>query len=289
MEEFNKILEKIIGVLGYDIYDAYIKVHFDTNKKRIEFKRDNELAIKKGICESDSLTTEQKMELSAVMGKNLKSVMREMDILGIALNNMDGDAKAENLSGDWLLDFFDKASRITEEETKVIWGKLLSCAASDRNICSKTLLNTIFLMGTEDVTDFLSVCQFCFSKMGIGYQTERITAHPMIYFSEHVEEYSKNRVSSLKLNKLQNLGLIEVDMKSEFVFSKKKSKLIYKNKMIELEHSKKIKIGNVRFTYAGFLLYQMTEKIYNSNILEYILAIWKARGYRIYLNGNRIN
>lgn len=60
----------------------------------------------------------------------------------------------------------------------------------------------------------------------------------------------------------------------------------YKNKIIEVEHDKKIKSGNVRFTYEGFLLYQMSEKIYNSNILNYILEIWRDRGYNIYINGH---
>lgn len=285
MDESIKIIEKILGIIGYDAYDAFIKVHFDTNKKRIVFKTDNELEIKKNIFESKSLTLEQKVELNAVMGKNLKSVKREMDILGISLNNMEYDAKAENLSEDWILDFFDKASRITEEETKLIWGKLLAYAASNKNICSKTLLNSLFLMGTEELNDFLNICQYCLVEMDKTKDTERISAYPIIFFSKHVATYNLQKISSLRLQKLQNLGLLDVDLKTEYIFSKKKVKMRYKNRIIEVEHDKKIKIGNVRFTYEGFLLYQMTEKIYNTNILSHIIEIWRRRGYRIYVNG----
>ena len=136
----NEILDKVIGILGYDAYDAFIKTYYDTKKKRIEYKTDNEIVIKKEIMDNNQLTLEQKIELNAVLGKNLKGFKRQIDILGIAVDNMDNDAKAENLNGDWLLDFFDKASLITEDDTKLIWGKLLSYASSDKHICSKTLL-----------------------------------------------------------------------------------------------------------------------------------------------------
>lgn len=288
MDELSRIIEKIFGVLGYDIYDAFIKVYFEKNKKRIEFKTDNELAIKKSILDSSSLTLEQKLELNAVMGKSLKSVKREIDILGIALNNMDDDARAENLSEDWLLDFFDKASLIAEEETKLIWGKLLSYAAADKHICSKTLLNTLFLMGTEEMKDFLNVCQYCLVEMDINDDSDRISAYPIIFFSNHVDTYSNQKISSLCLQKLQNLGLLDIDLKAEYIFTKQKVKMRYDNKIIELECDNKIKVGNVRFTYEGFLLYQMSEKSYNGNILNYILEIWRRRGYCIYLNQKKI-
>ncbi len=284
----NEILDKVIGILGYDAYDAFIKTYYDTKKKRIEYKTDNEIVIKKEIMDNNQLTLEQKIELNAVLGKNLKGFKRQIDILGIAVDNMDNDAKAENLNGDWLLDFFDKASLITEDDTKLIWGKLLSYASSDKHICSKTLLNTLFLMGTEETKDFLNVCQYCLIEMDVDYDSDKISAYPIIFFSKHVETYKNQKISSLRLQKLQNLGLLDIDLKSEYIFAKKKVKMRYKNKIIEVEHDKKIKIGNVRFTYEGFLLYQMSEKIYNSNILNYIVEIWRDRGYKVYINGQII-
>lgn len=217
-----EILDKIIGLLGYDTYDTFIKVHFDTRKKRIEYKTDNEIAIKKEIMDNNKLTLEQKVELNAVLGKNLKKFQRQIEILGIAVDNMDDDASADNLSSDWLLDFFDKASLITEETTKLIWGKLLSYASSDKNICSKTLLNTLFLMGTEEMKDFLNICQYCLVEMNIDDNSNRISAYPIIFFSKHVETYHHQKISSLRLQKLHNLGLLDIDLKAEYIFAKRR-------------------------------------------------------------------
>jgi len=288
MNKFNDIVDKILGIMGYDIYNTYIKTYLDSQKSLKEYKFEHELALKKQIAESNTLSLEAKITINTLLDKNLSDFKRQLNILGIAIDNFQANANAHNLSRDWILDFFDKASRITEQDTQLIWGKFLAYAASDKNICSKTLLNSIFLMGTEEFKDFLSVCQFTFSEVGMGSQTEQITAYPIIYYTKHIKTYTENRISTLRLHKLQTLGLIEVDMKDEYVFSKKTIKLIYKNKIIELEHDKKIKIGNVRFTYEGFLLYQMTDKIYNSNVLEYILEIWRRRKYTIYLNESRL-
>lgn len=286
MDKAFEVAEKILGVLGYDFYQAYIKVYFDAHKKRIDYKIENELAIKKSISESKALTLEQKVSLNAIIGKNLKSIKNQMDILCITIDNLDEDADINNLNEDWILDFFNKASLISEEDTKRVWGKLLACAASDRSICSKLLLNALFLMGSEEMSDFLNVCQYCFSEMNTKSSEERISSYPIIFYSKHVDTYNRQRISSMRLQKLQILGLVETNYKDEYIFTEKKVKLIYKDKVLEIESDKKIRIGNVRFTYEGFLLYKMSEKIFNTGIFNFTIEIWKRRKCAVYLNGN---
>lgn len=288
MEKVAEVIEKVIGLLGYDAYDAFIKVYFDNRKKRLEYKMENEILIKKQIVESDQLSFEQKIELNAFLAKDLNKFKRELQILNIAIDNMEQDADVNNLNDDWILDYLDKASRIADKDTQLVWGKLLSYAASNKNVCSKTLLNSLFLMGTEEIGDFLNICQYCLIEMDVDDYVDRISVYPIIFFSGHVDTCISQKISSLRLQKLQNLGLIDVDLKAEYIFSKRRVRLRYKNEIIEIESDKKIKIGNIRFTYEGFLLYQMTEKIYNSSVLNYILEIWRRRGYRIYLNGRKI-
>lgn len=106
----------------------------------------------------------------------------------------------------------------------------------------------------------------------------------ILYYSSNVDEYETHGLSRLKLNKLASLGLIELNFEKEFVFKRKKIRLIYNNKVIELHANDKVKIGNVTFTYDGFLLYDMTEKIYNNRILDMNVEIWKRRGYKVYIN-----
>ena len=91
-------------------------------------------------------------------------------------------------------------------------------------------------------------------------------------------------ITRLRLNKLASLGLIEVNYDKEFVFSQKDVKLIYNNKLIDISSKDKIRIGNVIFTYDGFLLYHMIEKNYNDKILDFNVDIWRKRNYKVSLN-----
>lgn len=261
---------------------------FSRKKALNSFQVENEIALKKLIVESKKLSYDQKVALNSCLGKSLKKFRREMEVLNIAIDDMSEDADINNIDEDWLLDFFDKVSNISNENIQKVWAKLLAYSASDRSICSKTLLNSLFLMSSEDISCFLNVCRFTLSEMNADKE-ENITAYPIIYFSEYVNKYNIHGFSTFNLNRLQRLGLIEVDFISEYVFSKKAIKLRYKNKLIELDAKEKIKIGNVRFTYDGFLLYQITEKVYNSGILNELIEVWRYRKYSVYLNGRKIS
>lgn len=261
---------------------------FHRKKALNSFRVENEIALKKLVIESQELSYDQKVVLNSYLGKSLKKFQHQLEVLDISIDNMGEDADINNIDEDWLLDFFDKVSNISNKDTQKVWAKLLAYSASDKKICSKTLLNSLFLMSSEDISCFLNICRFTFSEMNTDVEG-LITAYPIIYFSEYVNKYNVYGFSTFNLNKLQRLGLIEVDFMSEYVFSKKKMKLRYKNKLIELEAKEKIKIGNIRFTYDGFLLYQMTEKGYNSGILNELIDVWRYRKYNVYLNGRKIS
>lgn len=286
-EKNTSILYKILETIGYDLYDAFIKIRLETKKQRLELKTENEMNIKKQILDNEDLSFEQKIAINAVLDKNLKSFAREISILNIALNNMDDDAKAENLDEDWILDFFDKASRISEVSTQLIWGKMLASSASDKRLCSKTLLNTLYLMGKEDITSFLNICRFVLSDRYIGC-SENISSYPIIFFSEYVEKYNVYQLSTYILNRLQRLGLIEIEYKSEFVFTEHQIELIYSNHVIKIENNDKIRFGNVRFTKDGYILYQITDKLYDNSLLNEIIEIWRRRKYIVYIDGRLI-
>ncbi len=277
------IVEKIIDVLGLEVIGAFWRAKSDSIKKINEMKTNNELEIKNAIINNSELTPQQKLQLNAMLGTGYKKFIRQMSVLGIAIDNMDEKCSKDNLDEDWLLDFFDKVSNISNEEIKKIWGKLLAGAASDKNICSKTLLNALFLMSTDEIKDFNNLIRFCVSEVGCGNNSSSISAYPIIYFAKNVKNYEMSRISRIQLNKLATLGLIDVDYKKEFIFSQQRMRLIYNNKIVELASKEKIYIGNVIFTYDGFLLYEMAEKIFNNRILEYNIEIWKKRGYEVHV------
>lgn len=277
----DRFIEKVWKLLGLDIVVSFLEAKEDRIKRISEVRTNSELKMKEAIINNPSLSLEQKFQLNAMVGVNYKKFLRQMEVLEIAVDNMDEDCSEDNVEEDWLLDFFDKVSNINNDDIKKVWGKLLASAASDKNICSKSLLSALFMMSTDEMKDFQNLTRFCFSEFKRGKDSYKISAYPIIYFAKNVKNYEMSGVTRLRLNKLQSLGLIDVDYKKEFVFSKKSMRLIYNNKLIELSDKDKIRIGNVIFTYDGFLLYQMIEKMHNNSILDFNIDIWKKREYKV--------
>ena len=269
MDNKKETIIKIMDVLGIGeilgkIIDDKSLYTREMNQLRIE----QEKVIKKEIIDSKTYTPEQRLQL-CTLATNNKKFVRQMEVLNIAIENMNEESCADNLEIDWLLDLFDKSSLIGDRGMQAVYGKLVAYASTDRNICSKTLLNALFLMGTEQITAFQNLGRFCISEFGYGNCTDKIYSYPIVYFRKNASSYEAMGITRLKLNKLASLGLIEVNYDREFVFSKKNVQLIYNNKFINIRSEEPIKIGNVIFTYDGFLLYQMIEKNYNNRILDY--------------------
>ncbi len=212
------VIQKIIDVLGLEVLGASFKAKAERIKKISQQKLENELELKNSILNNPGLTIEQKFQVNAMLGVNYKKFIRQMKVLEIAIDNMDEESKTENIDEDWLLDLWDKVSMIENPGMQEVWGKLIAYATKDKNICSKSLLNTLFMMSTDEVNDFRNLLRFCVVEIGCGTDSQCISAYPIIYFSNHVESYQNSKISRMRLNKLESLGLIEVDYKSEYVF-----------------------------------------------------------------------
>lgn len=90
------------------------------------------------------------------------------------------------------------------------------------------------------------------------------------------------------------MGLIECDFENEYIFENKKI-LASGNKVLTIygdpENNKKIKAGNVNFTYDGKKLYSLIDqnyKKYRSDVLDFIITKFKNRNCNILLNDKEI-
>lgn len=283
LENVKKVISLVEHITGID----YINMIYNEKKHRrellIEEQINQEIAIKKEILGRENLTNTEQIALNSLWKKNLRKMQRQLEVMNIAIDNMDAKASIDNLDEDWLLDFFEKVSLISNNGMQLVWGKLLADASSDKNLCSKTLLNSLFLMGKEEILAFRNLTRLCVSEVGQGHNTEKIRSYPILFFRNNPDNYEACGITRRRLIKLQSLGLIEVDFNSDFVLKRKNAKLIYNNRIIEIyaQDKDKIKLGNVIFTYDGYLLYTFTEKVYNNSLLEYMLYAWKKRGYLV--------
>ena len=210
--------------------------------------------------------------------RDLKREKRLVDILEGAIPFLEKGAKYDAVDEDWIADFFDKASKISSDEFKTIWSRILAEEINNPNTISKRLLHNLFLMNKEDAENFINLSRFCF------YDRYSDEVYPIIFFREHPSAYEKSRITFAILKALERFSLIECDFESGFVFKKDTEKVkkyfIYTNHRIEVR-AEKIKYGNVQLTSDGRKLFDIIEKHNNNLILDYTVDIWKKYDYEV--------
>lgn len=229
------------------------------------------------IAESDKYSDDEKLLFMARTHDWKRKKNLEEIILG-ALPLLHGKTSFESLNSDWLLDFYDKASKITSEEFKIIWSQILAKEANNPNTISKRLLHNLFLMTSQDAESFMNLTKFCF------YDVYSDNAYPIIFYAEEQKTYNALGITFERLSSLADLSLIRYDLKDGFSFKSEGSNtrkfLRYTNHQIEV-YADKVKCGNVQFTKDGEALFNIVQKRNYSQIIDVTVAKWQEYGYDI--------
>lgn len=252
----KEMLDKISKTLGF----------FDDPHGIKPMLREDLSVVFDQYIQKNDISFEDKFKFisSAMDARKLKNMT---DVINKALPNIEENANPKNLDEDWIMDYFDKASKINSDDLKSVWGKILAEEVNKPNCVSRRLLHNLFLMNKNDASNFVTLSRFCF------YDWKKNIVHPIVFIKGFQDTYSKYGLTTQALNEMENLFLIELNYDSGFAF-KNKIYLRYANHLITLrpnESNDKIPIGNVRLTSDGQALFNMIEKHNNDIILDFTL------------------
>ncbi len=286
----NQLIEKICNVTGLLFYPMSTTIkRFTDNKEALrKLQNDYDLSFRKEILnrEMDDFT---KSVLISFTCKSIKEFINQAEILGIAINNLTETAKPEGLDDDWLYFFMNKAAMITQEQMKFTWGRILAEACENNEICSKTLVNTLSLISRWEAESFQNICKFRMTNMNISTSEHKVSTYPIIFLNKSFDGYAFNGITYKGISALEQLGLISIDSHKEFVVYTDLLKIRDSRNSIEIIGNRKIEIGNIIFTYDGYLLQKIIEPYYNNRITEYNVQIWLHKKYQVYVNGIKQN
>ena len=187
------------------------------------------------------------------------------------------------LSSDWLLDFWEKAQNISDDEFQKIWSTVLETEAESPGKISKKLLHQLYLMDAEDAKNFVSFSRFCF---GDGGRENRTLYHPIIFIKDNPSAYKALGLDSQILENLQANNLIQCDYSFGYCFNERK-KFFYQKNYIVVSKEGNIPAGNIKLTKTGQDLMNLIIKSNNEQIFNYTIDSWAEYGCSIQLN-NRI-
>ncbi len=265
-EKFSGIINKFIQPDALDL--AIIDGHKQIIEKALNGKSVNIDAID-FLCGYKKLIKQQK---------------RCKNIADKAKQFIENSAQTEKITEDWLEFFFDKARLVVNEDMQLIWAKLLAEEANNPGSINPSLLHAISIMRYDEAEFFCNICRFALKEF------KKDDIHLLIFISTNRVAYSDSNITPSKLKALERLGLIECDFDKEYIFTGKK---IFSsgNRVITVygdpENNKKIKAGNVKFTYDGATLYSLIDsnyKKYRTDIFNFTISKFKKRNCNVILN-----
>lgn len=111
------------------------------------------------------------------------------------------DANPKLIDDDWLTNFFDKCSNISNEKMQSLWSRLLTEEATNAGKYSKRTVNIVASMSKRDADFFTALGQFVWMV-----NEEPI---PLIYmYSSGNEIYKRSGIDFSRIKHLEYMGLI---------------------------------------------------------------------------------
>lgn len=291
-EQSEKLLVKMANATGifYPIAST-LKAISDSKNSKIRLQQEYDEKYKREILDNAKMDEYTKAVLISNLSKETIKFANQIRILNVSLDNLSDTAKPENMDDDWLFSFMEKAACISNEQMQYIWGRILAEACDNQEFCSKTLLNSLCLMNKKQAKCFSDICKFRMVNMDISFQdNDKISVYPIIFYGRDSIGYGTQGLTNRGILELHHLGLIDIDADKEFVIYRNYLKLRDNFNIVEVfgEGNDRIKIGNITFTYDGFLLQKIIETQYDGRITDYNINIWRSKGYQVYLNSRKV-
>lgn len=265
----NNVLDKIEHAVGFIV----------TPRGK---KKDFEEAVS---CYIDEIKNNQNLSplIKAAMisnaRKNIKEYINQNDIVNIGMDNMantvnirmDDTTSTVNMGGiddDWLMYFFDKAKNISNEQLKIIWGKLLAEEVISGGV-SKKLLHILSVISPEDAAAFGNVCNYY------------VFVDNVQNLEGVLQIFNAREIGVDNMQRLESLGLINFALAGAATISYEINFAEEEEKVVELRYfGEKIKInvpesqlnlGCASLTKEGEQLRKIIEPKKISTLLQEIL------------------
>lgn len=258
------LIEKISGAIG-TLYEP------------VQIKK-----IAHAEAEAEKIKALSGIEVSEIQQRALARLVQEEgrkqenieNITATATNQLNDDAKPEEMEDDWLSNFFEKCRNVSDKEMQGFWSSLLAGEANSPGSFSK---RTVELISTLDKTDANLFTQLClFSVTGGDIFPLVLDYKADIYKNKGITFSSLNHLDSLGLIKFSNLQTFNLQGLPQDVT------LLYFGLPISFKLISKsnndLEIGHVLLTQAGQQLAPICGAQPDMSFLGYLTEHYKKKG-----------
>ena len=223
------------------------------------------------------ITDLQRRAMSRFITEEAKKQQNIEEITRLALPDVKDDAKSEQVSDDWIIDFFDKCRLISDKEMQQIWAKILAGEANSPGKFSKRTIGVIASLDKVDAQLFNSFCSFVWI---IGSPT------PLI-FDIKSEVYTKTGLTYSKLLHLDDVGLVNFNTIGSFNgnITEQMLMVFYCGQPVLIELSPnsghKMSFGSALLSKAGAELADVCGAKRNEEFFNFVVNSWRTQGHKV--------
>lgn len=247
----------------------YLDIKNNRKNLLLEYGTQKEIELIDKVMSSESVDTASKVFLSSYIKSGAKKFYNQVKILGIALDQVKDNDKILQIDTDWINDFWEKAKNISDEGNQNIWGNILYYNFVN-GTCTKTLLNSLYLLDRVGRDAFDTIRKFTFVNM-----SNHLRVYSCIYFKDNTAIYKNLGLHKYILYQLSTIGLLETDWIEQFILPNTNISLKYGNKIININSSERLQYGNVRLTSDGSLLFNALQPVYDEDCFKFCVDKWK--------------
>jgi hypothetical protein len=210
--------------------------------------------------------------------KNIENVIQK------ALPLIVPNATPEQISNDWIINFFDKVKTISDEDLQQMWSNILVGEANKPGKFSKKTISIVSEMDKKNALDFQNLCKFHF------YLDDQ--DHILVY--DHKDDvYRNNNINFYDLSIFETLGLLQFDPIAGFRQVNLELPIIIKycNKQYYLSSTTsktELSMGSVLLSPYGRELVSLCNNEFSDEILNYCKTVWKREGFDVLNEEERI-
>ena len=262
-----KLASKVLTATGANMHCGIKESLTEAHKTIIE-----------AVVKDERFSIEERIDFVNAYEWNVKESRKRNKAFVGPIPFLKKDARPEDIDDNWIVEFFDRVSSVSEKQIDEIWARVLGEKANDPSKFSKRLLQSLFLMEKDDAETFLRLTRFCFYDLA-----NLDSVHPIVFLGKKPETYARRGITDSALTRLQRLDLIDVDFGRGYSVGKRAT-LRYGSDTVNVE-AESVNVGCVRFTDEGKCLYELVAKENESNVFEFTIGLLRSNGCKATVNG----
>ena len=216
------------------------------------------------------------------------------EIIAEATPHIDEDASPEDMSNDWLLNFFDKSRMVSEDEMQELWARVLAGEANNPGLYSRKTVNILADIEAKDARLFKQLSNYRLVPVNPEYGSDGRTVTGFRPYSSGFPKlavlndrhsiYTENGVHFGSLARLEWLGLVRYIGTGYQVIQSSNQFSVYEHSggYLYLASGSPIPFGQAELTDAGAELTRLCVPFETPDgFMDYATEFWRSKGVRV--------